>query len=117
MTTKSKAAKAKTATTKAPAAKSPKKPARAATTKTAPRTATQQKSKSQNAPIRENSKLANVIALLRRKEGATIEELTNATGWQSHSVRGALSGALKKKLGLKITSAKSDGVRTYRVVG
>jgi hypothetical protein len=65
--------------------------------------------------VRDDSKLGNIIALLRRKEGATIGQLANATSWQSHSVRGAIAGRLKKKLGLTITSAKSDGVRTYRI--
>ena len=41
----------------------------------------------------------------------------SATGWQAHSVRGAISGAIKKRLGLKVTSEKSDGVRTYRIAG
>ena len=50
-----------------------------------------------------------MIDLLRRPEGATIEEITAATGWQSHTVRGAMSGALKKKLGLEATSEKLEG--------
>ncbi len=58
---------------------------------------------------RENTKQAKVIALLRRPSGATIEVLAKATGWQRHTVRGAISGALKKKLGLKITSEKAKG--------
>jgi hypothetical protein len=57
-----------------------------------------------------------MIDLLRRPEGAGIEEITAATGWQSHTVRGAMSGALKKKLGLEITSKKVDGLgRVYRI--
>ena len=57
-----------------------------------------------------------MIDLLRRPEGAGIEEITAATGWQSHTVRGAMSGALKKKLGLEITSEKVDGRgRVYRI--
>lgn len=56
-----------------------------------------------------------VIDLLRRPEGATIEEIANATEWQSHTVRGAMSGALKKKLGLAITSEKvEERGRVYR---
>jgi hypothetical protein len=50
-----------------------------------------------------------MIGLLQRPEGATIEELAEATGWQSHSVRGVMSGALKKKLGLAIASEKVAG--------
>jgi hypothetical protein len=65
---------------------------------------------------RENSKLANMIALLRRKEGATLEQMMKATEWQSHSVRGAISGALKKKRELNIASVKEGSVRVYRIV-
>ncbi len=57
-----------------------------------------------------------MIDLLRRPEGAGIEEIIAATGWQSHTVRGAISGALKKKLGLEITSKKVEGLgRVYRI--
>ncbi len=48
-------------------------------------------------------------ALLQRPEGAAISELVAETGWQAHSVRGVISGALKKKLGLPVTSGKVDG--------
>lgn len=58
------------------------------------------------------SKLDQLSALLVREGGATIAELTAATGWQQHSVRGALAGALKKR-GLTITSSKDDGARRY----
>jgi len=58
---------------------------------------------------RHGSKQALLIAMLRAPEGATIEEIMAATGWQSHTVRGAMSGALKKKLGLTITSQKVEG--------
>ena len=61
------------------------------------------------------SKLATVIAMLRRPEGATIADLTAATKWQAHSVRGAMSGAIKKKRGLAVTSEKTDGTRIYRI--
>jgi hypothetical protein len=57
-----------------------------------------------------------LIALLRRPEGARIEDIMTATGWQAHSVRGAISGAVKKRLGLTIVSEKTDGVRVYRIV-
>ena len=63
---------------------------------------------------REGSKTAKVLALLGRKEGATLAQLMKATGWQAHSVRGFLSGALGKKMRLKIESKKSDvGERVY----
>jgi hypothetical protein len=56
-----------------------------------------------------------MIALLRRSKGASIGELCKATGWQAHSIRGALSGAVKKKLKLKIMSAKTGDMRIYRI--
>lgn len=55
------------------------------------------------------TKQAQLIALLEAPEGATIAEIVTAIGWQSHTVRGAMSGALKKKLGLTITSEKVEG--------
>lgn len=61
------------------------------------------------------SKIDKVVELLKRVEGATIEQLVAATGWQKHSVRGAMSGTLKKKQGLAIMSEKADGVRVYRI--
>lgn len=65
---------------------------------------------------REGTKQATLIAMLRAPEGATIEEIMAATGWQSHTVRGALAGALKKKLGLEVTSEKIEGRgRVYRL--
>ena len=55
--------------------------------------------------------------MLRTPEGANIEEIVAATGWLSHTVRGSMSGALKKKLGLTITSERIDGRgRVYRVI-
>jgi hypothetical protein len=65
---------------------------------------------------RENSKQAQVIAMLKRPEGATITQICDATGWQQHTVRGTFAGAFKKKLGLEITSTKeAGGQRIYRV--
>jgi hypothetical protein len=56
------------------------------------------------------------LDLLSRREGATIEELQAATGWQQHSVRGFLAGAVKKKLGLTLLSEKPDAEpRRYRI--
>lgn len=67
-------------------------------------------------PGQADSKLARVIAMLRSPDGSTIAAISAETGWQAHSVRGAMSGAIKKKLGLTITSDKTDGVRIYRIV-
>jgi hypothetical protein len=58
---------------------------------------------------RAGTKQAQIIALLQRSQSASIAEIVAATGWQAHSVRGMISGALKKKLGLPITSEKVDG--------
>ncbi|MCL9826639.1 DUF3489 domain-containing protein [Ralstonia solanacearum] len=67
---------------------------------------------------RENSKQAQVIAMLKRPEGATIAQICEATGWQAHTVRGTFAGAFKKKLGLTITSTKeSGGERIYAISG
>jgi hypothetical protein len=55
---------------------------------------------------RAGTQQARVIALLRRAGGATVDEIATATGWQAHTVRGMISGALKKKLGLDVASAK-----------
>ena len=65
---------------------------------------------------REGTKQAKLIAMLRAPDGATIDEITAATGWQSHTVRGAMAGALKKKLGLEVTSEKvEDRGRVYKL--
>src|SRR6516164_2554536 len=61
------------------------------------------------------SKQDGVIAMLRRPEGATVDEVVSATGWQRHTVRGAFSGTLKKKLRLTIASAKEERGRVYRI--
>ncbi|MCA0871363.1 DUF3489 domain-containing protein [Seohaeicola saemankumensis] len=58
---------------------------------------------------REGTKQATLIAMLRAVDGATIAEIMAATGWQSHTVRGAISGALKKKLELDVTSERVEG--------
>lgn len=58
---------------------------------------------------RTGTKQAKLIEMLRAEGGATIDEIVAATGWQPHTVRGAMSGALKKKLGLTITSEKVEG--------
>lgn len=65
---------------------------------------------------REYSKQATVIQMLMRAEGVTVRQITEATGWLAHTVRGTFAGALKKKLGLNIVSAKyATGERVYRI--
>lgn len=73
--------------------------------------------KEQKAPrIREGSKQSQLIEMLRRPKGATIDEVVKALAWQPHTVRGAIAGALKKKLGLDVTSEKDEGRgRIYRI--
>ena len=66
--------------------------------------------------VRAGTKQAMLIEMLRAPEGATIEEIVAATGWQPHTVRGAIAGALKKKLGLEVTSEKVESRgRVYRI--
>lgn len=71
-------------------------------------------------PLRETGKaptgkLAILVGLMQREDGATLAAMGEATGWQAHSVRGALSGALRKKHRLIITTERVEGVRTYRL--
>lgn len=93
------AAKAKTHTKAKAQSKAPK-----------PRTATA------NGKTRPATKRAQLIAMLKRTKGASIAEVAEALGWQAHTVRGALAGTLKKKLGLTITSeAHETRRRIYRI--
>jgi len=63
---------------------------------------------------REGSKKAAILELLRRPDGATLKDLMAVTGWQAHSVRGFISGAIVKKMSLKVESKKrDDGDRAY----
>ena len=65
---------------------------------------------------REGTKQQQMIDLLRRPTGATLVEIVEVTGWQQHTIRGAMAGALKKKLGLTITSEKDDARgRVYKI--
>jgi hypothetical protein len=66
---------------------------------------------------RADTKQAQVIAMLKRPEGATVEEIIAATEWQAHTVRGFFAGALKKRLELEVTSKKDEQRgRVYRIV-
>jgi len=71
---------------------------------------TKSTSRAPGAPTR----LGQITELLQRKGGASLNELCAATGWQAHSVRGAIAGALKKK-GHSITSERINGVRRYQI--
>ena len=67
---------------------------------------------------RANTKQATLIAMLRRPDGADLDEIAEATGWRKHTIRGAISGALKKKLGLQVTSTRDgQGRRIYHITG
>ena len=66
--------------------------------------------------VREGTKQARLIAMLKRPEGATIAQVVEVTGWQPHTVRGAFAGALKKRLGLEVVSEKiAERGRVYRI--
>jgi hypothetical protein len=96
----------------------PRKPKSGTKASTAQRRAKGQKAAKSDAGPREGSKAAKVLDLLKRSGGATLKELMKATGWQPHSVRGFLSGAVGKKMGLTVNSTKGvDGDRSYSVKG
>lgn len=88
----------------------------APTERAAPDTPTEPEAAPKARTPREGTKQATLIAMLRAPDGATIEEIMATTGWQSHTVRGAMAGALKKKLGLEVTSEKVEGRgRVYKL--
>jgi hypothetical protein len=62
-----------------------------------------------------STKAETILGLLRRPKGASVPEMADATGWQNHSVRGFLSGELKKKRSLSVLSDRVDGVLRYRL--
>jgi hypothetical protein len=67
--------------------------------------------------IRQGTKTTKVLKMVKRSGGATLKQIVKATGWQTHSVRGFLSGTLGKQMGLKIESSKTnDGERVYSLV-
>ena len=93
------------------APKKGKSPKKATPTKKAPKA-------KKAAKVREGSKTDQVLELLKRPGGVTAKELMKVTGWQPHSVRGFLSGTIGKKMGLTVTSSKSeDGERNYSIKG
>ena len=92
------------------------KTTRKQTKTTAKPTASKPRAVQPKAP-RAASKQAKLIEMLKRPNGATIAEMVKALSWQPHTVRGAIAGALKKKLGLKVESEKVDPERgrVYRI--
>jgi hypothetical protein len=95
-------------------AKQPTKPRKAATSSKPKAPSAKPQSKATSA-AKPKTKLDAVVAALRAPKGATLAQLMALTGWQMHSVRGALAGALKKKRGLTIVSAKTGKERVYRI--
>lgn len=86
---------------------------KAASAKKAPKA---HNSKNKGGSARDGSKAAKILALLKRPDGATVKDLMKATGWQPHSVRGFLSGTVRKKLELEVISSKrKDGERSYSI--
>src|SRR5258706_13908271 len=83
--------------------------------KTYPQTPAPDASPAPASALLPKGKLGILVSLLGRPQGARIEELTAATGWQTHSVRGAISGAIKKKLGREVLSEKTQEGRVYRI--
>ena len=101
----------------APAAKrqAPKPKVDAAPIAVTPPAAPAEVSSAPTVASRPSGKLGLLIDLLEREGGANLEEMVQATGWQTHSVRGAMSGALKKKRKLTVLSEKTDQGRRYRI--
>ena len=65
---------------------------------------------------RPETKQAKLIAMLQRPEGATLDQIVEATGWRRHTIRGAISGTLRKKLGLTIVSQRIESKTLYRII-
>jgi hypothetical protein len=110
--------KANTAPRKHPVAPSKAKSGKKATPAKKAAKAPKKAKSAQAEGVREGTKTAKVLDLLKRTGGATTKELMKVTGWQKHSLRGFLSGTVGKKMGLAVTSTKGeDGERSYSVKG
>ncbi len=93
-----------------------KKPPRSVGTKAKRVVAAKTPAKADEPKVEQLTKQERVLTLLSQPDGASIEEMMQATDWQQHSVRGFLAGTVKKKLGFSLTSVKpNDGVRRYRI--
>ncbi len=98
------------------ASKSPKRRAAPRAPKTSAKGGSQRSAaKRPNADVPSTTKLAALIALLSTPQGATLAQMMALTGWQAHSIRGVMSGALKKKRKLSIVSKKVGDERVYRI--
>ena len=100
-------------TTKTTAARNQRKPK--AAKKPARKPAAEKPARTKKLAEPRVTKQAKVIEALGRPEGATIAEIMEMTGWQEHSVRGFISGAVKKKLGLTVERITEDGRISYRI--
>lgn len=104
---------------RAAAARKPKAPA---AVKRVPRSAAAQRKRPVKAPQvvttppAHASKQGLLLGLLRSAAGATVDQMAEATGWQRHTVRGTISGVLRKKLKLNVVTEKADGGAIYRIV-
>jgi hypothetical protein len=109
-----KAKKATAGTRRAPVARQKgKSRKKASPAKKAPKT---QKGEKKGNSARDGSKTAKILELLKRPGGASSKELMKTTGWQAHSVRGFLSGTIRKKMGLAVASTRGeDNERRYYV--
>ena len=97
-------------------AATPKKPLRSVESKAERVAAAKTPVKVDQPQVERITKQERVLTLLSRTDGASIEEMMQATDWQQHSVRGFLAGTVKRKLGFLLTSLKlDDGVRRYRI--
>jgi hypothetical protein len=96
----------------APAAPKAEKRAKKTTPKKEPAQPTPKPEKTPRGP----TKLDTVVGMLRRPKGATLAEIMAATGWQAHTCRGAIAGAIKTKLRHTVEANTTDGVRVYRIV-
>lgn len=96
----------------------PVAPKKARSKKSTPKADGRATARERGTEARNGSKKATVLELLRRPAGATLKDIMAATEWQAHSVRGFISGAITKKMGLSVASAKrEDGQRAYSLKG
>lgn len=108
---------AKSSSTKSPAAKPPHAAAgQRAKAVAASKPAVKRAKAAPVANAEGSSKQSQLIALLRNAAGASMTDMMTLTGWQSHTVRGMLSGSLRKRLGLDVQCQRVDGVHLYRIV-